>query len=81
VPLPREYALPNRINHPKTVYVRGAEIVPALDASLAEAFDPGRLDETLEALLAVQGPSVAEEARLAAAHRALAQADAELERY
>ncbi|MGH2660213.1 MAG: recombinase family protein, partial [Actinomycetota bacterium] len=76
---PAVYALANRIQHPKTVYVREAEIIPALDAWLAQVFDPGRLDETLEALLAVQGPSAAEEARLAGAHRALAQADAKLE--
>lgn len=78
---PAEYALANRIEHPKTIYVREAEIIPRLDEWLALLFEPGQLDETLEMLLAAQGPSAADEARIAAARRTLAECDAKLERY
>jgi site-specific DNA recombinase len=77
-----EYALANRIEHPKTVYVREAEIVPRLDEWLAQLFEPDQLDETLEMLLAsAQGLSAAEEAIITAARRTLADCDAKLERY
>jgi site-specific DNA recombinase len=48
---PAEYALANRVDHPKTVYLREADVTGPLDAWLGQAFDPARMDATL-ALLA-----------------------------
>jgi hypothetical protein len=82
VPLPRRIRPRQPHRTPKTVYVREAEIVPRLDEWLAQLFEPDQLDETLEMLLAsAQGQSAAEEARITAARRTLADCDAKLERY
>lgn len=78
---PAEYALANRVDHPRTVYVRETAIIPALDGWLASVFDPEHLDATCEALASAQAPSPAEEARVAAAQRTLAEAEARLQRY
>jgi len=50
---PAENALAYRVNHPKTVYLREADVTGPLDAWLGQAFDPARMDATL-ALLADQ---------------------------
>jgi site-specific DNA recombinase len=78
---PNEYALVNEVDHPRTVYVREDEVVPALDAWLARLFDPEHLDETCEALAATSGADDADEARIEAAHRKLADCDDRLGRY
>jgi site-specific DNA recombinase len=78
---PSEYALANRVEHPKTVYVRQAEVVPALDRWLATVIDPEHVEETCEALAAAQAATVADEHRLAAAGRTLAECDEKLGRY
>jgi site-specific DNA recombinase len=44
---PSEYALANRVDHPKTVYLGEADIINHLDTWLGQAFDPGNLDATL----------------------------------
>ena len=41
---PTEYALANRVDHPKTVYLREADVTGPLDAWLGQAFDPACLD-------------------------------------
>jgi site-specific DNA recombinase len=86
---PCEYALANRVEHPKTVYVRQAEVVPPLDRWLASVFDPQHLEETCETLAEAQAAILAEaqaatlagETRLAAAWRTLAECDEKLGRY
>lgn len=78
---PSEYALANQVDHPRTIYVRESQIVPALDTWLARVFHPEHLEETLDALVASQTESVADEARLVAARRTLAECDAKLDRY
>ena len=47
---PSEYALANRADHPKTVYLREADITGSLDAWLGQVFGPARLDATLAQL-------------------------------
>jgi hypothetical protein len=47
---PTEYALANRVDHPKTVYLREADVTGKLDPWLGQAFGPGSLDATLNQL-------------------------------
>jgi site-specific DNA recombinase len=51
---PGEYALANRIDHPRVVYLREAEVVPELDTWLTKTLDPAHLPATLDALAAAQ---------------------------
>ena len=51
---PSEYARTNHVQHPRSVYLREAEIVPALDTWLGTAFDPAHLPATIDALAAAQ---------------------------
>jgi site-specific DNA recombinase len=50
-----EYALANNLDHPKTVYVREAPVLVAIDEWLTGLFDPERIDETCRALSQVKG--------------------------
>jgi site-specific DNA recombinase len=47
---PAQYALASRIDHPRTVYLREAEVVPELDDWLATTLDPAHLADTLDDL-------------------------------
>jgi hypothetical protein len=47
---PSEYAIANELDHPGNVYVREDQILGPLDGWLAQVFDPGQLDTTLDAL-------------------------------
>jgi hypothetical protein len=47
---PTEYALTAELEHPKTVYVQEAPIVPALDGWLGQLFDHNHIDETCAAV-------------------------------
>jgi site-specific DNA recombinase len=49
---PSQYARTNQVAHPRSVYLREAEILPALDTWLARAFDPARLPGTIADLTA-----------------------------
>jgi site-specific DNA recombinase len=51
---PSEYARTNRVRHPRTVYLRESEVIPALDTWLGTAFDPAHLPATIDALAAAQ---------------------------
>lgn len=51
---PGEYGLANRIDHPRVVYLREAEVVPELDTWLTKTLDPAHLPATLDALAAAQ---------------------------
>jgi hypothetical protein len=44
---PAEYALANRVDHPKTVYLREADVTGKARPWLGQAFGPGSLDATL----------------------------------
>jgi hypothetical protein len=76
---PTEYALANEVDHPRTVYVREDEVVPALDAWLASLFDPEHRDETCRQLAAASGPTDA--AAVEAARRKLEDCDDRLVKY
>lgn len=78
---PTEYALPRGTQHPATVYVREAQIVPPLDDWIAGTFEPGRLEEPCRALAEAQEPVPEEDGRAEAARRTLADCDARLDRY
>lgn len=49
---PEEYALANRVHHPRNVYVREADVVPVLDGWIAAEFSPSRIAATVDALMA-----------------------------
>ncbi|HEU5305720.1 MAG TPA: recombinase family protein, partial [Acidimicrobiia bacterium] len=78
---PTEYARTNDVDHPRTVYLREADVVPELDAWLARIFDPERLDETCAELAAASGPGDVDHAALEAARRKLDDCDTRLDRY
>jgi site-specific DNA recombinase len=78
---PSEYALPSRLRHPRSVYVREAHVVPALDSWIAELFQTDRLEETCRALAEAQELPVKDTARIEAARQMLADCDARLTRY
>jgi site-specific DNA recombinase len=76
---PSEYARTNHVQHPRSVYLREAEIVPELDRWLAKAFDPARLPETLDALAAAQVTEVSPET--ASLREDIAESDRRLAQY
>jgi len=47
---PPEYQAATGLDHPRTVYLREADLLPHLDQWLARLFDPDHLDPTLDAL-------------------------------
>src|SRR5690606_10396317 len=49
---PAEYALANKVVHPKVVYLREAEIIEDIDAWLVTAFSPARIEAAIEAMAA-----------------------------
>jgi site-specific DNA recombinase len=46
VPLPRDYALASHVRHPGNIYLREADLLPAIDAWLVVIFAPHRLEQT-----------------------------------
>jgi site-specific DNA recombinase len=69
------------VNHPKSIYVKEAPIVPALDRWLARLFDPDNLGGTIETLVAETEVDEASVARAEAARRKLADCDDRLTPY
>ena len=51
---PAEYALANRVQHPRNVYLAEHEVLPLLDDWLLRAFAPHRLTDTVHQLHAAQ---------------------------
>jgi len=75
---PQEYALANSIDHPLSVYLREADILGPLDAWLAQAFAPTRIEHALTALKEAQP---AEDIAAEAVHRTIAECDRKLARH
>lgn len=50
--LPAEYGTAKQLDHPATVNLREADLLPHLDAWIARLFAPDHLEATLEALVA-----------------------------
>jgi site-specific DNA recombinase len=82
----QEYALANKIDHPRNVYLRERDLVAPLDHALASAFTPARIDDTISRLTDSQKPPAADDhlarqvnARLAACDKKLASYRAALD--
>ncbi|HEX3842651.1 MAG TPA: recombinase family protein [Acidimicrobiales bacterium] len=78
---PSEYALANKVDHPKTAYVKESAIVPELDRWLAELFNPKNVSATIGAMISAGDADEATEARADAARRKLADCDDRLGKY
>ncbi len=84
---PAEYALANRVEHPKTVYLREADVIGPLDTWLGRAFDPANLRATLNQLAAqaavgnddISARTEAAKARIVAFNSKIAQYRASLD--
>ena len=75
---PSEYAIANELDHPRNVYVREDQILGPLDGWLAQVFDPGQLDTTLDALeAAADSTDDTDQAK----RRRVAKCDTRLARY
>jgi site-specific DNA recombinase len=79
---PREYALASHVTHPANVYLREADVLPAIDSWLAVIFAPHRLEQTIREMAAAQEPTTAAWTPPARDTQALiADCDARLARY
>jgi site-specific DNA recombinase len=81
---PKEYALASNVRHPGNVYLREADLLPAIDRWLAVIFAPHRLEQTIREMHQSQdpGPGTARLAPLADDTQALIDdCDARLARY
>lgn len=79
---PTEYALANKISHPRTLYLREDAVLDPLDTWLASAFHPEHINQTLTALTDAPTPTSHDEQlarELAACDRKMAQHRAALE--
>lgn len=76
---PAEYALANRIDHPKIVYLREAEILQQVDDWLLQAFTSAQLQATIDALTA-QGTDP-HDTETAAIRNLIADCDRKLAQY
>ncbi|WP_373559098.1 zinc ribbon domain-containing protein [Streptomyces sp. SA15] len=55
---PNEYALANKITHPRNVYLAEQDLITPLDTWLARAFAPHRLHDTITRMHAAQPDSI-----------------------
>ena len=79
---PREYALASHVSHPANVYLREADLLPAIDRWLAVIFAPHRLGQTIREMHAAHERVTAVPALPAPdAQAAIADCDASLARY
>ena len=77
---PDDYALANKITHPRNVYLREDVIVPRLDEWVARYFMPHRRAETVAAIVAAQQLD-GEDASSLTARQAIEECDRKLARY
>ncbi len=80
---PKEYALASHVRHPANVYLREADVLPAIDTWLTVIFAPHRLTQTIAELEAAQAASATPEPAAPAqdTRAAIADCDARLARY
>lgn len=80
---PAEYALANRVNHPKNVYIKEADVIGHVDDWLAELFAPEAVNETVAQLTgqAAHLEDPATNALAEAARARIAECDAEISQY
>lgn len=74
---PDQYALANRVPHPRNVYLRESWVIPPLDNWLAKVFLPHRLDDTID-LMATAAAPAQESAAVAAARKVIVDCDTKL---
>ena len=79
----KEYALASHVRHPGNVYLREADVLPAIDRWLTVIFAPHRLTQTIREMQAAQAPPrrAAAPARAQDTQATLADCDARLARY
>lgn len=77
---PTEYAVANKIDHPRTVYVREDQILDELDPWLCRIFTPANLQQTVETLLDAQN-SEADRVAIDTAKRTIDDCDRRMARY
>ncbi|MEU4898004.1 recombinase family protein [Streptomyces sp. NPDC044780] len=75
---PEEYALANRVHHPRNIYLRESWITVPLDSWLATVFLPHRLDDTIDLMATTAAAPEPESAAVAAAREVIADCDAKL---
>ncbi len=78
---PPEYRAATGLDHPRTIYLREADLLPHLDGWLAGLFDPDRLDDTLDVLEQASNDHAATAQQLGAAEQAIADCQRQLARY
>ncbi|GAA1250513.1 recombinase family protein [Kitasatospora nipponensis] len=80
---PAEYALANRIQHPRNIYLREKDILGPLDHWLARMFAPHRLDDTIELLAATPdiAPASGHSLRAEEARNTITDCDTKLATY
>ena len=80
---PKEYALAAHVRHPGNVYLREADVLPAIDRWLTAIFAPHRLTQTIREMQAAQAPPATPEPAAPAqdTQGTLADCDARLARY
>ena len=78
---PAEYAIANKIDHPRNVFVREREVLPDLDDWLATEFAPHRIEATIEQMAAAQDNQRSEQQVIIEAHRSIRESDAKMARY
>ncbi|MET8177728.1 zinc ribbon domain-containing protein [Streptomyces sp. NPDC005336] len=74
---PDQFALANRIHHPRNVYLRESWVITPLDDWLAKVFLPHRLDDTIDLMATVAAPGQ-EPAAVVAARKVIADCDTKL---
>ncbi|MGW3893214.1 recombinase family protein [Micromonospora chokoriensis] len=76
---PQEYALANKVEHPRNVYLREDALTDPLDEWLASAFTPDHLDQTITAMCDAQPTDTTPQK--AATQATIAACDAKLAQY
>ncbi|GAB2722964.1 hypothetical protein [Kitasatospora kifunensis] len=76
----QQYALANRIEHPRNVYLREKDILGPLDHWLAKIFAPHRIDDTIDLLATTGGlnPTAGHTPNAEQAKKTIKQCDAKL---
>jgi site-specific DNA recombinase len=77
----QEYALANKIDHPRNVYLRERDLVTPLDHALASAFTPNRIEDTITRLTDSQQPPTHDDHTAQQAAIGLAACDKKLASY
>jgi site-specific DNA recombinase len=77
---PEKYALANKVQHPRNVYLREGALLPRLDAWLCRYFAPHRRAETVAMIAAAQG-GASEDSTTVLAQQTIDECDRKLARY